>query len=210
MWSLLKRARRGARLFFGFASFALAGVAASDDSLPAAAEGAVPDYAAAIQPIFNHRCIACHGCLSSPCNVKLDSFPGVERGGFGLNAYAAHLDDYPRTDMDAADGTAAWRKRGFYPILARTGVAEKNLDGSLLYRMVTAGMGHNDPGFSRGALDGLRPERYKAHCAATPAALSAQLERHPATGMPFRAAGHLRQGFRDAEVLGGRRRAGPE
>jgi mono/diheme cytochrome c family protein len=51
----------------------------------ALAPSASPDYTTEIQPIFNRRCIACHGCLGSPCNVKLDSFRGVDRGGYGVN-----------------------------------------------------------------------------------------------------------------------------
>ena len=38
-------------------------------------------YAGEIQPLFDNRCIACHGCIGSPCNVKLSSFRGLERGG---------------------------------------------------------------------------------------------------------------------------------
>lgn len=182
---------RARRIVWPFAVLVVLGVlaglsaaAAPDDGLPTAAAGVVPDYAAAIQPIFNRRCIACHGCLGSPCNVKLDSFRGVDRGGFGLNAYSNHVDSYPRTDMEAADSIQAWRKIGFYPILARDGAAQKNLDESLLYQMVAAGM-RLKPGFSRAALDGLRPDRFKAQCAATPAALSEQLQQHQAVGMPF-------------------------
>jgi hypothetical protein len=181
------RARRGSWPFSGLVLGVLAGLsaaAASDEGLPTAAAGAVSDYAGAIQPIFNRRCIACHGCLGSPCNVKLDSFRGADRGGFRLNAYSDHFGNYPRTDMQAADSTHAWRQRGFYPILARDGTAQKKLDDSLLYQMVAAGMDHR-PGFSRAALDGLRPERYRAQCAATPADLSKQLKQHPAVGMPF-------------------------
>lgn len=149
------------------------------------ASSSVPDYVADVQPIFNRRCIACHGCLGSPCNVKLDSFRGLERGGFGLNAYSVHASDYPRTDMEAAHSLAAWRKKGFYPIVARDGGAENNLDNSLLYLMIEAGRAHNSPGFSRAALKGLRPERYMATCPPKPAALKAELQKHPAIGMPF-------------------------
>ena len=39
-----------------------------------------PTYQKDVQPIFDARCIACHGCLGSPCNVKLGSFAGVDRG----------------------------------------------------------------------------------------------------------------------------------
>lgn len=87
------RARRSVWLFSGLVLGVLAGLsaaAASDDPLPTAAAGAVPDYAAANQPIFNRRCIACHGCLGSPCNVKLDSFAAtkarLEPKGWSLDA----------------------------------------------------------------------------------------------------------------------------
>jgi len=138
-----------------------------------------------VQPIFNRRCIACHGCLGSPCNVKLDSFRGVDRGGFDKNPYATHLGDYPRTDMDAAHSISAWRERGFYAILSDSGSPQRNLDSSLLLALVDAGMRHNVAQFSRAALDGLRPVRYVATCAPTPEALAAQLKAHPALGMPF-------------------------
>jgi len=165
------------------------GASAESHSAPpqanADASSSVPDYVADVQPIFNRRCIACHGCLGSPCNVKLDSFRGLERGGFGLNAYSVHASDYPRTDMEAAHSLAAWRKKGFYPIVARDGGAENNLDNSLLYLMIEAGRAHNSPGFSRAALKGLRPERYMATCPPKPAALKAELQKHPAIGMPF-------------------------
>ncbi len=144
-----------------------------------------PDYVDDVEPIFNSRCIACHGCLGSPCNVKLDSFRGLQRGGFGLNAYSEHIGNYPRTDMDAADSVKAWRNKGFYTIVADEGSAAENLDQSLLYLMVEAGMSHNDPGFSRDALDGLHPDRFTASCPPTPAALKAELKKHPAIGMPF-------------------------
>jgi len=159
--------------------------AAAEQPTPAATVAEAPDYATEIQPIFNRRCIACHGCLGSPCNVKLDSFRGVDRGGLALNPFASHFGSEPRTDMDAADSTGVWRKRGFFPILLRDGPADHNLAGSLLYQIVAAGMRHNTPGFSREALDGLRPERYVAQCAASPAGLNAYVARNPSTGMPF-------------------------
>jgi hypothetical protein len=159
---------------------------ASLATVPAeAAAAARPDYPSEVQAIFDRRCIACHGCLGSPCNVKLDSFRGVDRGGFGRNPYAARLGADPRTDMDAADSTAAWRERGFYPILARTESARTNLDESILYRMIDAGMRHNGPGFSHRAVDPFRLQRFAATCPPTAEALAARLEEHPGLGMPF-------------------------
>ena len=144
-----------------------------------------PSYTADIQPIFNVRCIACHGCLGSPCNVKLTSFRGTDRGGFGKNPYSSRLEDSPRTDMDVVPTTEAWRERGFYPILSREGSAEENLARSLLYRMVEAGAAHNEPGFSRKELMPLYAKRYDHQCPASPDALETYLGRHTGAGMPF-------------------------
>ncbi len=144
-----------------------------------------PDYLTQVQPIFNRRCLACHGCLGSPCNVKLDSFPGVDRGGFEQNPYAAHLGLGMRTDMDAANSTPEWRERGFYPIVARHGPPDENLHNSLLFRVIDAGRRHNVPGFSREALDAFRQGRFASVCPSTPDALSARLSEHPALGMPY-------------------------
>jgi mono/diheme cytochrome c family protein len=151
----------------------------------ASTSSAAPDYTSDIQPIFNRRCIACHGCLGSPCNVKLDSFRGVDRGGYGVNPYSSHIDASSRVNMDVAQTTAEWRQRGFYPILDHEGASSDRLDRSLLYKMVTAGYQHNQPGFSREAAMPLYAKRYDHYCPATPKALDAFLEANPAAGMPF-------------------------
>ncbi|MCW2284518.1 hypothetical protein M2323_002405 [Rhodoblastus acidophilus] len=146
---------------------------------------AAPNYLNDIQPIFNRRCIACHGCLGSPCNVKLDSFRGVDRGGFGVNPYSSRLDASPRVGMDVVETTAQWRQRGFYPVLDREGTAADRLNRSLLHKMVTAGARHNQPGFSREAVMSLYAKRYDHACPADPKSLDAFLDANPAAGMPF-------------------------
>jgi len=145
----------------------------------------VPSYAADIQPIFNKRCVACHGCLGSPCNLKLTSFRGVERGGFGQHPYSSHILSSPRTGMDVVQTTAEWRARGFFPVLSRGGTRLENQYLSLLYQMVETGTRHNSPGFSRQTLMPLYAKRYAHQCPATPDALRAQLKQNPAAGMPF-------------------------
>jgi len=162
-----------------------AGAAPPTPAATAAPSLAPPRYERDIQPIFDRRCIACHGCLGSPCNLKLDSFAGVQRGAFGLNPYASHLGAYPRTDMDAATTLAQWRGIGFYPVVAEGGSPRENLDGSLMYRMLAAGTANNQPGFSREVLNPVYAKRYAYACPATTAALEAQLTQNPAWGMPF-------------------------
>ena len=151
----------------------------------APAPSAAPDYTTEIQPIFNRRCIACHGCLGSPCNVKLDSFRGADRGGYGVNPYSSHIEASPRVGMDVAQTTGEWRERGFYSILEREGASSDRLNRSLLYKMVLAGYQHNQPGFSREAAMPLYARRYDHKCPATPKSLDAYLQATPAAGMPF-------------------------
>jgi len=152
---------------------------------PANATRDIPGYTDDIQPIFNKRCIACHGCLGSPCNLKLTSFRGLDRGGFGQNPYSSHLESYARTDLDVARTTEEWRARGFYPVLSRNGSKAENVARSMLIQMVEAGARHNAPGFSRKALMPLYTKRYEHQCPATPDALAASIEADPAIGMPF-------------------------
>ena len=148
-------------------------------------EEAVPSYLEDVQPIFNRRCVACHGCLGSPCNLKLTSYRAAERGALGKNPYSIHLEDYQRTGMNVVQSTAAWRERGFYPVIARGGSKLENLYRSLLYHVVETGTLHNKPGFSRQALMPLYAKRYDHQCPATPDGLKAHLLENPAAGMPF-------------------------
>jgi hypothetical protein len=181
------RMRDAARLIVATLLMLCASTALAEEAsqTPAKTKDGVPSYAHDIQPLFNKRCIACHGCLGSPCNVKLSSFRGLERGGFGKNPYSSHFGDYARTDMNVVQTTAEWRKRGFYPVLSRGDSREENLSRSMLTQMIEAGAKHNTPGFSRKALMPLYAKRYEHRCPATPETLSAQIEKNPAIGMPF-------------------------
>lgn len=149
-----------------------------------------PGYRDRVQPVFDRRCIACHGCLGSPCNLKLDSYAGAERGAFGVNPYANRLGPAPRTDMDAQDSLAAWRRLGFFPVVGtsagtRGAEASAALDNSLLYLLIDAAREQNRPGFSRQSLRHFRQPRFKATCPPTPAALARRLREFPQLGMPY-------------------------
>jgi hypothetical protein len=168
------------------------GVAPAGEAAAASAPADI-DYQRDVQPIFERRCIACHGCLGSPCNLKLDSYAGAARGAFGINPYATRLTAAPRTDMDAAHSVQEWRERGFYPVLTQPvtsdvpadRTAEARLAGSLLLRFLEAGNAHNQPGFARAALTGSRARRYADTCPSTPDAAASLLAANPAMGMPY-------------------------
>ena len=38
------------------------------------------DYLKEVKPLLDKRCVVCHSCYNSPCQLKLDSFEGADRG----------------------------------------------------------------------------------------------------------------------------------
>jgi hypothetical protein len=38
------------------------------------------DYLSEVKPILDNRCVVCHSCYNSPCQLKLSSYEGLDRG----------------------------------------------------------------------------------------------------------------------------------
>ena len=97
-------------------------------------------YSRDVQPILSHKCVACHACYDSPCQLNLGSGEGVQRGASKLPVY-----DGVRTKAQAttrlyldAHGEAAWRAKGFHSVLnPQAGQA------ALIARMLE--LGRNNP-----------------------------------------------------------------
>jgi hypothetical protein len=92
-----------------------------------------------IQPIIEQRCDVCHSCYDAPCQLKLTSFEGIERGGSKKLVYdAARLsaEKPTRIFIDAGE-TKEWRDMEFHPVLnERIQTPDANLENSLLYMML--------------------------------------------------------------------------
>ncbi len=101
-----------------------------------------------IQPIINQRCVVCHACYDSPCQLNMSSFEGIDRGAHKQPVYDGTrlLAISPsRVSIDEPD-TLAWRSRGYFPVLnEREQLAQANLQGSLLYRMLELKQQHPLP-----------------------------------------------------------------
>jgi hypothetical protein len=68
---------------------------------------------------FDARCVVCHGCYDSPCQLVLSSFEGIARGATKEPVYdGARLMalEPTRLHIDAHD-VPGWRDKGFYPVL---------------------------------------------------------------------------------------------
>ncbi|QUM77306.1 fatty acid cis/trans isomerase [Moritella sp. 24] len=90
-----------------------------------------------VQPLLNQRCVVCHGCYDAPCQLKLTSPEGIDRG---LSKALVHSGSRLRSVLptrlyDDATSIQAWREKGFTSVLnERKQVEEANLMASVLYR----------------------------------------------------------------------------
>ncbi len=97
------------------------------------------EYHRDIEPILEKRCIVCHGCYDAPCQLKLDSFAGMDRGATQNKVYDGErlLADNMTRLFEDAQTTSEWRGKGFYPVLnERTQTRKINLHGSTLFKML--------------------------------------------------------------------------
>ena len=94
-------------------------------------------YLDEVQPLLNQRCVVCHGCYDAPCQLKLTSPEGIDRGlSKSLIHSGSRLLAIPPTRLyEDAISTQAWREQGFAAVLnERKQVEEANLMASVLYR----------------------------------------------------------------------------
>lgn len=138
------------------------------------------DYLTEVQPILVKRCVVCHSCYNSPCQLKLDSFEGLERGASKKAVYNANrlqTMEPTRLFMDAHT-VSQWRHKGFHSVTSTTGQCGANT--SLLLQLVAFKKTH--PISDR---DEFRPEAEDLSCAESEEELGEFLEKHPNRGMPF-------------------------
>ena len=84
----------------------------------------VPDrdigFREAVQPVLDRRCVVCHGCFDAPCQLKLSSFAGLDRGASKEKVYdgARITASAPTRLFIDAHSTEEWRGKGFFSVIA--------------------------------------------------------------------------------------------
>jgi hypothetical protein len=102
-------------------------------------------YRRDIKPILEEKCIACHACYDSPCQLNLTSGEGLQRGANRKAVYDTSRLEAAQPTRLYIDATTPeqWREKGFYSVFNTQGSRlEDNLEYSLLYKMVTLGKEH--------------------------------------------------------------------
>ncbi|MFP1683478.1 fatty acid cis/trans isomerase [Alloalcanivorax sp. C16-1] len=134
-----------------------------------------------VRPILETKCIACHGCYDAPCQLKLETAAGLDRGASTEPVYKQRTKaaDPSRLFIDATT-TADWRERGFFSVIDST----EGLEASLLYRMLELGRAHE---FTPGEPlpDDIQLGLKRENQCPTPERMDEYAEAHPLGGMPL-------------------------
>lgn len=139
------------------------------------------DYLADVKPILDKRCVVCHSCYNSPCQLKMSSFEGIDRGGNKAAIYNAErlsAADPTRLFIDAQT-TQQWQnEHGFFSVTS-SNTENSNFNNSLLISLLDAK--RQNPK----SIGDYYPEADDLTCAKNTGELEDYLDDHPNNGMPF-------------------------
>jgi hypothetical protein len=136
-------------------------------------------YLEDVEPVLVKRCVVCHSCYNSPCQLKLSSWDGLERGASKEKIYNAgrlKTMDPSRLLVDA-HSAAEWREKGFSPVTQKTG--SNAVDESLMYMLL------DQKRLSPRVQGEYFSEAADLTCAESTSELKSYLKQHPNNGMPF-------------------------
>ncbi len=88
-----------------------------------------------IKPILDNRCVSCHSCYNSPCQLKLDSFEGLDRGSSKNEVYAQRLSatEPTRLFIDALS-TKDWRSKNFTSVIDKDEDSDESIMMQYLFQ----------------------------------------------------------------------------
>ena len=101
-----------------------------------------------VQPLLEQRCVVCHGCYDSPCQLNLASPEGIDRGASKDKIYdSVRSRQAPLTRLfEDAQSTAEWRDKAFYPVLNEHEQTPKvNLQASVMHHLLSLKRAHPLP-----------------------------------------------------------------
>ena len=142
-------------------------------------------YTRDIQPIFTEKCVACHACYDSACQLNLGSAEGAARGASKVPVYDGERSQATPTTRLFYDafGKQAWQQKGFYSVLDAQGS-----QAALMARMLE--LGHNAPLPPNAKLpDEIVLGLNRQNMCATPGEFNAYAGAHPKEGMPLAVTG---------------------
>ncbi len=138
------------------------------------------DYLTEVRPVLVKRCVVCHSCYNSPCQLKLSSYEGLDRGATKKAIYNSErlkTMDPTRLFTDAVT-TEQWRAKDFHSVTQNS--AEDGQNNSIMMQFLS--YKNSNPIQNK---DEFYPEASDLTCAKSDEELGAYLTKHPNRGMPF-------------------------
>ena len=137
------------------------------------------DYLSEVKPLLDKRCVVCHSCYNSPCQLKLSSYEGLDRGATKLKVYdATRLTTMDPTRLFTdAKTTAEWRQQGFTSVTENTAPPGQN--NSIMLQLLDHKMQNPQ------SIGNYQAEATDLDCSASRIELGSYLSEHPNNGMPF-------------------------
>lgn len=136
------------------------------------------NYLIDVEPVLVKRCVVCHSCYNSPCQLKLSSWDGLERGASKEQIYNADrlaTMDPSRLLVDA-HSPGEWRQKGFTSVIQEK---TQNYTDSIMYMLL------EHKRLSPDVKGAYYPEASDLTCAEDGDELKKYLKKHPNNGMPF-------------------------
>ena len=167
------------------AVLALIASCAQAQALPVNSPAPAISYTRDVQPIFTEKCVACHACYDSACQLNLGSAEGAARGATKMPVYDGERSQAAPTARLFSDafGKQAWQQKGFYSVLDAQGS-----QAALMARMLE--LGHNAPLEPNAKLpDEIMLGLNRQNLCAMPGEFNAYAGAHPKEGMPLAVTG---------------------
>lgn len=105
------------------------------------------NYHQKVKPVLENRCVVCHACYDAPCQLKLSSPEGIDRGFSPELIYGTRFKetDPMRLFIDAQT-TDQWRSKGYTSVLnERDQTPQANLEQSVLFHLLELKENHPLP-----------------------------------------------------------------
>ncbi|MGF1682876.1 fatty acid cis/trans isomerase [Photobacterium minamisatsumaniensis] len=141
-------------LFSGCAVYAglnfdqLYGKAAPQDRMQPASSLQAKTYLTEVKPVIDNRCVVCHACYDAPCQLKMSSAEGIDRGANSEKVYQGTrllAANTTRMFIDA-QSTSEWREKGFKAVLnEREQSPQANTQAGVMARMLQLKKAHPLP-----------------------------------------------------------------
>ena len=136
------------------------------------------DYLNDVKPVLVKRCVVCHSCYNSPCQLKLSSWEGLARGASKEKIYNGGRLKTMEPSHLFIDGqsTEDWRKKGFFSVNQE---GEQSYDESVMYMLL------DHKRLSPKVAGEYFPEASDLTCSENGKEVQDYLKKHPNNGMPF-------------------------